>query len=352
MITKTQSTLTTLIAIVTLLCCNALPAQSTQPAGGSAVMQSSTNTDAGDAEVSEEDAQAIAEHVRNMQGVLEQRDLDQQNDQQRQGGQMFDQKQSVVAKPAVPAQPIKPAAVPAVQSKTDRNNTSSKQAAPTVQDAIVEPTFESLKPEVVITEKAGNAQGDVTTQTPGKVPAKIVVPNLVPSRQPWEYYKPLVERNIFTRTQLRSSSERDRTQTSERTETTTPTAPKSSWVLTGIVIHAQGNYAFFENSLTNVTLRVTAGQSLGESRVTSIASDHVIAAAGDSEQTVAIGTTIDGSTATLGAARSGSVFGESTPPAEGATTPAGASSSTPLDDPSKMSIVERMRARRLQESSK
>lgn len=231
------------------------------------------------------------------------------------------------------------------------------------------PADASKSPAVKKTRQATARSGDESSaqildelpDDPDKSAAAGKPLNVVPSHQPWSYYKPLIERNIFTRTTPRSTAIKDKPQTTEQPVATKPSEPQASWVLTGIVIHEQGNYAFFENSLTNVTLRISAGQTLGQSRVSSIDSDHVlIAAQGENQQDgqrqdqrVSIGSTIDGSSATLGTPSSGSVFGDSTPATSSSQNGSSSSSSTPqLNDEAKMSVIERMRARRLQESGK
>lgn len=201
------------------------------------------------------------------------------------------------------------------------------------------------------TQPAAAEDAPKTAETKKDVPAQPA--KLVLEHRPWSYYKPLTVHNIFTRARAGEAEKPDKPVKSATPSTTADTQPQPEWVLTGIVIHADENLAFFENSRTHVTLRLKAGEEIGPSRLTSIRPDSVLLTTGGEDRSVQIGTTIDGSTASLGDATTGSVFGDSTPATSSTGSSATSSGSTPvLDDASKMSIIERMRARRLQESSK
>lgn len=246
-----------------------------------------------------------------------------------------------------PVPTLKNAVPPSVDAAADAK---SKQAAAlplpsTSTDANEESDSGAQQPG----NASSNTSADSVIEDASKSVDSPKTPNLLPARKPWSFYKPLVERNIFTRQQPRKTTTTDKPSTAPSTPVSpaAPTAP--NWVLTGIVIHEQGNYAFFENSQTNVTLRISAGQSLGESHIKTIEQDHVLLGGSESnsDQRVSIGSTLDGSAVSLGNSSSGSIFGESTP-----DTAAAEGSSPAANDPSKMSVIERMRARRQREGSK
>ena len=176
----------------------------------------------------------------------------------------------------------------------------------------------------------------------------------------WEKYKVIVERNIFLRQRSNYSHRPEFTHTTEM-----PMArPRSPIVLTGIIRQGSEHIAFLENTSTGVTLRVAAGSTYADGRVTRIELDHIEYEKDDQTVTVSIGSNLQGEPAagpaTFGE-RTDLLQGESTAlpgeasgetsstsaqpgPASPAVTqpPAGATSD-------ETSILERLRQRRLKE---
>jgi hypothetical protein len=176
----------------------------------------------------------------------------------------------------------------------------------------------------------------------------------------WKTYNLVLSRNIFTRD--RSSRQRPDGNISAGTQ------GKNELVLAGVAVQGPEQTAFFEDSASGETSRLTVGQSVGEGMITAIRMEGVDITAGDSTRTIAVGETLSGrrvelksapapSATPAGAAETAGQPGQAGPPdgmmggedepINAATRP---SEESPAAAQAPMSIEERMRQRRLQET--
>jgi len=112
--------------------------------------------------------------------------------------------------------------------------------------------------------------------------------------EPFESYRILVDRNIFVRNRRPPMPDRpDRRPTEYRA----PTAPRL--VLTGTARSGDSIIAFFENSRTGDTRRVSVGKTLGEAVIQAITLDGAVIQDGETTRTIRIGSDLSGQTVAL-----------------------------------------------------
>lgn len=179
---------------------------------------------------------------------------------------------------------------------------------------------------------------------------------VIPPPKPWSHYRVLAERNMFTRTQAtaRRPSTRDQ-QASTQPATTQPSRPRSSWILTGVVLYTEGPVAFFENSVSGMTMRVTVGQEIGSFKLHEVGDDHVkLQDEAQQISSVPVGQSIDGSDASLSATPRNSIFGdgEATSSDSGQSAEGGSGNRAESGSEANMSVAERMRARRREQMNR
>jgi len=148
-------------------------------------------------------------------------------------------------------------------------------------------------------------------QTPATTPAATGttrVVDLTPPHKPWSHYQVIAQRNMFTRSSAEATRPRPGGSTGENRGGATA-RPTASWILTGVVIRDEQKVAFFENSLSGMTVRVEAGQSVGDLQVAAIHHDRVEIRSGDTTRSVEIGGTADGRQPTFSSS-GGSIFGD------------------------------------------
>lgn len=179
------------------------------------------------------------------------------------------------------------------------------------------------------------------------------VAGLLAEHRPWEYYRPIVERNIFTRSSGRSSGSAS---SNRPTRPSRPIASSSqaTWVLTGIVLQGSAPVAFFENSASHQTMQVMVGQEVGQSVVLRIEPEYVEVRLDQQSRQVALGETVDGSPVSSGTGATGSIFGSTTDSSDASSADQTQTPATSEDGVTKPgdvdSVIERMRARRLREA--
>lgn len=155
-----------------------------------------------------------------------------------------------------------------------------------------------------------------------------------------ERYGVLSDRNIF----LKERGRRERGDNS-RTRPSGPTIPEQSFVLTGIVFEGGEYYAFVEDVARGSVKKVTVGEPVARGHVASIEIDAIVYEGNGAQQWVDIGCNLTG-------APVGSVSAARVNAALLSTPSAGAAPGAAPIDPnsSSLSIEERLRLRRLQES--
>ena len=166
-------------------------------------------------------------------------------------------------------------------------------------------------------------------------------------------YSLIINRNIF----LRNRSSRP-----PRPDYNRPPADGSSeLILAGVAVQGPERIAFFENSGTGETARLTVGQDFGGGTITAVRLDGVDLTVGKTVRTIAVGETLSGrriepaaptaaSSPTASPAPSGPNAddnGDDDEPANVASQPGTA---PPAAKAGPISIEERMRQQRLQES--
>lgn len=148
----------------------------------------------------------------------------------------------------------------------------------------------------------------------------------------FDHYKVLSDHNIFTKTRRPPSTQRSR---DPRFDRPTP-KPEVAFVLTGCVIEDDNRFAaFVENAQTGVTLKVSPGDSVASGKVSAIGFDFLEYESGGQKTRVEIGHNFTGSIASLAEVIAA-------PPTTGPTT-------GPVDL-SNLSVEERLKRRRLQET--
>ena len=173
----------------------------------------------------------------------------------------------------------------------------------------------------------------------------------------WNSYSLILSRNIFTRD--RSSRQRADNGSSIRTRS------GGELVLAGVAVQGPDQEAFFEDSASGETTRAAVGQNIGGGTIAAIRLGGVDITTGDSTRTIAVGETLSGRPAelkSLSAPPAASPPASSAPPAaapgQGSDSGEGEfinAASRPAEESSAggtatMSIEERMRQQRLQES--
>ncbi|NJL30871.1 MAG: hypothetical protein HC898_04160, partial [Phycisphaerales bacterium] len=140
-----------------------------------------------------------------------------------------------------------------------------------------------------------------------------------------DHYRVQADRNLFVR---RSGSRQSASNASTPANPTT-SSPASQWLLTGTITLGPQQVAFFENSRSGETLRLTIGQTMPAGKLLKVETDQVTMEIEGQPQKVALGERLLPGTAASG----------SGDPASGVT-----------DKPeSEMSLLERLRARRQKE---
>jgi hypothetical protein len=180
----------------------------------------------------------------------------------------------------------------------------------------------------------------VTAQTPtGSAGIRTASPVSLTPAVRLDDYRLLTERNIFLKDRRVVISRPPRPTGPSPTDVSRP-----SFVLTGVVWYGEDWVAFFEDSRTGQSIRVTAGQGIGDGLATSAGIGTVDVKRGPSTTRVAIGQDLTGSTALMAGSGAPMAQPTATSPGDAALTtsaPAG------TDD-----IVERMRRKRAEELSK
>lgn len=185
------------------------------------------------------------------------------------------------------------------------------------------------------------------SQTPAMDTAQ--VSRLIAPPKDWSHYQVIVQRNLFTRGSAETSRPRPTNPSGEGGRGSGQNRTRASWVLTGLVVRDDQSVAFFENSVSGMTLRITPGQSVGDLELDTIAADHVVVKTTDGPRQVFIGAAVDGRPVAL-SSNTGSIFGDANSIAPSSTTQSGGASGSSLTPEAEMSVVERMRARRARES--
>ncbi len=181
--------------------------------------------------------------------------------------------------------------------------------------------------------RGGNGRSSTSGSETRPVSASTTTPatrtvDLTPPHQPWSHYQVIAQRNMFTRGSSEASRPRPGGQSGEN-RGGGQARPTATWILTGVVIRDEQAVAFFENSMSGMTVRVEAGQSVGDLQVTAIHSDRVEIQTGAGTRDVQIGGTADGRQPTFSSG-SGSIFGDadSVAPAAGGSSGGGSLSET------------------------
>jgi hypothetical protein len=147
----------------------------------------------------------------------------------------------------------------------------------------------------------------------------------------FDRYRVLSEHNIFAKNR-RPTSRPTRDSRNDRP----PPKPEVAFILTGCVIENDNKYAaFVENAQTGTTLKVSPGDSVATGKVTAIGFDFLEYESGGQKVKVEIGHNFTGSVASL---------------AEVIAAPSTTGPTTGPVDLSNLSIEERLRRRRLQET--
>jgi len=146
----------------------------------------------------------------------------------------------------------------------------------------------------------------------------------------FDHYKVLSEHNIFAKNR-RPTTRPSRDGRDDRP----PSKPEVAFVLTGCVIEDDNKYvAFVENAQTGVTLKVSPGESIATGKVTGVGFDYLEYESNGQKTHVEIGHNFTGSVASLAEVMAAPTTGPTTGPV----------------DLSNLSIEERLRRRRLQET--
>ena len=153
----------------------------------------------------------------------------------------------------------------------------------------------------------------------------------------WDDYRLIVERNIFSRDRV-APSRGDRSAYGRSASA----AGESGLTLTGVAVQGELRVAFIEDSRTGEMVRATVGQAIGSGVIAAVRLDGVDYRRDGTTQTINIGESLSGSSATT------------EPSLSASSQPAGAEAAgaeaTPAKAPSSAnSVEERMRLRRLQE---
>jgi len=147
----------------------------------------------------------------------------------------------------------------------------------------------------------------------------------------FDHYKVLSEHNIFTKNRRPPSTQRSRDPRGDRP----PSKPEVAFVLTGCVIENENHYAaFVENAQTGVTMKISPGDAIATGKVTAIGFDYLEYESAGQKTRVEIGHNFTGSVASLAEVIAAPTTGPTTGPV----------------DLSNLSIEERLRRRRLQET--
>jgi hypothetical protein len=162
-----------------------------------------------------------------------------------------------------------------------------------------------------------------------------------PNGSTWESYGVIVTRNMFV-------SDRGKLLRVQRTYTSRrPRTSTQSLVLTGVAVQPPDTFAFFEDTRTGDTLRVSVGEAVGNGTLASVSLDGIEFLDNNVARKISIGQTLSGdsislvyapltSQPTTGEADEGDVEATSQPASTG--------------NISSNDLLERMRQRRLQEN--
>ena len=157
------------------------------------------------------------------------------------------------------------------------------------------------------------------------------IPDDNTDKSSFDHYKVLSEHNIFTKNRRPPSTQRSRDPRFDRP----PSKPEVAFVLTGCVIEDVNRYAaFVENAQTGTTLKVSPGDAVASGKVTSIGFDYLEYESAGQKTRVEIGHNFTGSVASLAEVIAAPTTGPTTGPV----------------DLSNLSIEERLKRRRLQET--
>ena len=156
-----------------------------------------------------------------------------------------------------------------------------------------------------------------------------------PPTRSWEHYQIVVQRNIFSRHRVPAPVSSGGSESTTDSDATPPTAAeqqataRASYALVGVAIEEERQFAFFENPLTQETIKSGIGDELLGGSITAITIDGIVYELDGQTITVPPGKTLTGEAAPTPAAPA---------PSEGESY-----------DGSNSSIIEQMRLRRQEE---
>lgn len=151
-------------------------------------------------------------------------------------------------------------------------------------------------------------------------------------------YGVLLENNIFVRDRRPSRTPA----TSQATRPAPPPRPEKDWVLVGVVFEEGAFRAYFENVRGSGVTRAVVGDPIASGAITEVYIDAVAYLLDGEVAWIEIGQDLTGEYVEI----PGAVVRPTTAP----TTPATSATPAGAPDPSALSIEERLRQRRLQES--
>lgn len=166
-----------------------------------------------------------------------------------------------------------------------------------------------------------------------------VAPSSASSERTWQRYEVLVQRNMFTR---RSAARPAASNNRQAEAPPPPVAPGRYWIFAGTALTAGDRIAFLEDTRNSTTIRARVNDDTAAGRIVRIASDELHLEVGGRISRISLGATLAGAEpAALGSAAP--VASPSGPdvPTSGASGASGGGSET--------DILQRMRARRMQE---
>ena len=155
----------------------------------------------------------------------------------------------------------------------------------------------------------------------------------------WDRFRLLAERNMFLRDRRSPPSQRP----APTAPATVAAEPDRHIMLTGIAKHGSEYVAFLEDTRTGETIRVRVGEAAGKGKLTAITLDGVDYECGGTMARIEIGSSLAGSTPSLGKA-------ERDP--EDTSGPSRVAPPGDARDADTADILERMRRRREEELKK